>query len=157
MKNNKGITLVELLIVIVILGIIAAVSIPAVGGIVENAQKDALLADATNLRSQANLYCQQNRNEDECDGTTGFTNATGTWANDWPSLDEFIDLTDGVYAVWLEGETWQVAIYTGDYSFNNNPRNASRALVADDDDAWEEDDDDMEDPAVKNPFDPNDD
>ncbi len=55
LKNKKGITLVELLIVVVILGIIAAISIPAVGNIVENAQKDTVITDAGNLRNAASL------------------------------------------------------------------------------------------------------
>ena len=45
MKNNKGVTLVELLIVIVVMGIIAAFAIPAVGTIIENTQKDSMLLD----------------------------------------------------------------------------------------------------------------
>ena len=36
LKNEKGLTLVELLAVIVILGIIAAIAIPSIGNIVEN-------------------------------------------------------------------------------------------------------------------------
>ena len=149
MKNNKGITLVELLIVIVILGIIAAVSIPAVGGIVENAQKDAILADALNLRSQANLYCQQNRNADECthqdDDQIGFTNAENAeedWDTDWESLDDFIDDLEGTYAVWLDDDgNWQVAIYTGDYSFSGNPRTATRDSVVAGDEIWDGEED----------------
>jgi len=53
LRNSRAITLVELLIVIVILGIIAAIAVPAVGNIVENAEKDAVLADATQIRSSA--------------------------------------------------------------------------------------------------------
>ena len=36
--NQKGITLLELLIVVIVLGVIASISIPAVGSIVENTQ-----------------------------------------------------------------------------------------------------------------------
>ncbi|MFP4078643.1 MAG: type II secretion system protein, partial [Candidatus Izemoplasmataceae bacterium] len=70
-RNEKGVTLVELLIVIVILGIIAAISVPAVGNIVSNAEKDALLGDATNLESAIDLYCTSEDDpddEDPCEG-----------------------------------------------------------------------------------------
>ena len=58
-KNNKGVTLVELLIVIVVMGIIAAFAIPAVGTIIDNTQKDAIVADAIAVENAANLYCAQ--------------------------------------------------------------------------------------------------
>ncbi|SOC13282.1 type IV pilus assembly protein PilA [Ureibacillus xyleni] len=46
MKNEKGLTLIELLAVIVVLGIIAAIAIPAIGNIIENTKKDAHIANA---------------------------------------------------------------------------------------------------------------
>lgn len=45
-QNEKGITLIELLAVIVILGIVAAIAVPAIGNIIENAKKDAHIANA---------------------------------------------------------------------------------------------------------------
>lgn len=40
-KNEKGITLVELLAVIVILGIIAAIAVPAIGGMISKSRVNA--------------------------------------------------------------------------------------------------------------------
>ena len=56
LKEEKGLTLIELLAVIVILAIIAAIAIPAIGNIIQNSREDALVADAQNALAAANLY-----------------------------------------------------------------------------------------------------
>ena len=78
-KNNKGVTLVELLIVIVVMGIIAAFAIPAVGTIIENTNRDAVLADAIAVENAAKLYCAQTT----CSGT----GQTLTWTE----IDPYVD------------------------------------------------------------------
>lgn len=55
-NNEKGLTLVELLAVIVILAIVAAIAIPSIGNIIENSRYNAAKADAMNVLSAANLY-----------------------------------------------------------------------------------------------------
>ena len=49
LKNEKGLTLVELLAVIVILGIIAAIAVPSIGGIIQDSRVKAVKADAQNV------------------------------------------------------------------------------------------------------------
>lgn len=49
LKNEKGLTLIELLAVIVILAIIALIAIPAIGSIVSNSKSKAILSDATSI------------------------------------------------------------------------------------------------------------
>lgn len=60
LKNEKGLTLIELLAVIVILAIISAIAIPAIGNIVENSRYNAVKSDALNVINAANLYYTDN-------------------------------------------------------------------------------------------------
>lgn len=58
-KSEEGFTLVELLIVIVILGILAAVVVFAVSGITDRGQSNACKTDAANLRNANETHFSQ--------------------------------------------------------------------------------------------------
>ncbi|OCA92400.1 prepilin-type N-terminal cleavage/methylation domain-containing protein [Pseudobacillus wudalianchiensis] len=53
LKDQKGLTLIELLAVVVILAIIAAIAIPAIGGLIDNTKKDAHIANAQQMVNSA--------------------------------------------------------------------------------------------------------
>ncbi|XCA82638.1 prepilin-type N-terminal cleavage/methylation domain-containing protein [Exiguobacterium mexicanum] len=60
LKDERGLTLVELLVVVVILGIIAAIAVVAIGGIIENSRKDAMVSDAKQMVNASKLYVASN-------------------------------------------------------------------------------------------------
>jgi type IV pilus assembly protein PilA len=55
LKEQKGFTLIELLAVIVILGIIAAIAIPAIGNVISKSKDHAKVAEALQILDAAKL------------------------------------------------------------------------------------------------------
>ncbi|MEC1718152.1 type IV pilin protein [Schinkia azotoformans] len=76
LKNEKGLTLVELLAVVVILGIIAGIAVPAIGGIISKTEKDAVHASAVQVLNAAKIYVAS---EGIKDSSTGKAIATRTY------------------------------------------------------------------------------
>ena len=70
LKKRDGFTLIELLIVIVIIGILAAIAIPKFGKTREKAYFKAMMSDLRNLQSQQEVYYSNPVN--------GYTYATTT-------------------------------------------------------------------------------
>ncbi|HZG88492.1 competence type IV pilus major pilin ComGC [Paenibacillus sp.] len=56
LKNQKGLTLVELLAVIVILGVIAAIAVPSIGGIIANSKTSADTQSVALIKEAAERY-----------------------------------------------------------------------------------------------------
>ena len=63
-NREEGFTLVELLAVIVILGIIVAIAIPAIGNVINKAQTDSDKAEVQLVIDAARLYQTTNATED---------------------------------------------------------------------------------------------
>jgi len=70
-RNSKGFTLVEILIVVIILGILAAIVIPQFTNASTDARKNSLTSQLQTVRSQLELYKLQHN-----DKLPGFAGAT---------------------------------------------------------------------------------
>ena len=73
-RKNTGFTLVEILIVVIILGILAAIVIPQFTEASNDARVSAMVSDLQTVRSQIELYKVQHK--DNYPGTA----ANGTWS-----------------------------------------------------------------------------
>ena len=60
LKDQRGLTLVELLAVIVILGIISAIAVPSIGNVVGNSKDKAKVAEGLQIIDAAKLYVANN-------------------------------------------------------------------------------------------------
>jgi len=56
LRNKRGVTLVELLAVIIIMGIIAAIAVPTIGSLIENQRIKAAEAEWANVLEAGRLY-----------------------------------------------------------------------------------------------------
>lgn len=70
MRSKSGFTIVELLIVIVVIGVLASVSVTAYTGATERAADSAILTDLKDASTKMNRYRVE----------------IGNWANTWPEV-----------------------------------------------------------------------
>jgi len=89
-RKNTGFTLVEILIVVIILGILAAIVIPQFTEASNDARVSALVSDLQTVRSQIELYKVQHK-----DDYPGTVNGTWTIGNFITGLTTKTDI-DGV-------------------------------------------------------------
>ena len=124
--NKKGFTLIELLIVVVIIGILAAIAIPKFSATREKAYFSAMKSDLKNLQSQQEIYYQSN-SDASADGSIDYTYAsdeTNAVLGFSPSSGVTVDITTGDNTGWsatathaaLDAATQDCAVYAGEHT-----------------------------------------
>ena len=79
MRDRKGFTLIELLIVVVIIGILAAIAIPKFSATREKAYFAAMKSDLKNLASQQEIYYSDYYNYTSSLAFLGFATSEGVF------------------------------------------------------------------------------
>jgi general secretion pathway protein G len=115
--NRKGFTLIEILIVVIILGILAAIVIPQFTNASKEAKQSALVTMVQSLRSQIALFKLQHN--DYLPGSTTLGSGTLASATFWSQLTEFTDVTGAFVAG--GGKTAQYAYGPYMQSIPKNP------------------------------------
>ncbi|NLX63107.1 MAG: prepilin-type N-terminal cleavage/methylation domain-containing protein [Tissierellia bacterium] len=91
-KNNKGFTLVELIAVIAILGIIAAIAVPRFSASRKKAAISAHNANVRTLMNAANLYFIEN--EQGANWTGGENEDWNSYIQEWPEIPNGLSKED---------------------------------------------------------------
>jgi prepilin-type N-terminal cleavage/methylation domain-containing protein len=100
-KNKKGFTLTELVIVVAILGILAAIVVPIYAASLKDAKETADNANKQALQSAAALYVAENGWPPDTEEWTGKDNENWkSYLTEWPSRQQ-------------DSKVWKVTI-TGD-------------------------------------------
>lgn len=126
--NERGLTLIELLAVIVILAIISLIAIPSIGGIISNTKSKAILADANQVLTSAKIAMSAG----ECgkEVATGNNYTTGTLKctkDNLTGLSEGLTLVASDYVLrttykssGAEADTYSYEIYYNKFGDLNN-------------------------------------
>lgn len=101
LNNRKGFTLIELIVVIAVLGILAAVALPRIGNVVGDANASANEAQLRTLNEALERYMAESGNEDL---TTDFYDAISNEKVNATDATEVIDALINGISTAVDGE-----------------------------------------------------
>ncbi|MFS0822530.1 pilin [Bacillus sp. 1P02SD] len=119
LKNQKGLTLIELLAVIVILGIIAAIAVPSIGKLIDNTKDKAKVAEAIQIIDAARLAHATNSNQTTWTHSAAEGDAEGTIY-----LNDYLDSVDDTsYTVTYDTDTklYSISAHEANTVINSDP------------------------------------
>jgi general secretion pathway protein G len=131
MKAKGGFTLVEILIVVVILGILAAIVIPQFTEASTEAKESRLMSDLQSVRSQIELYKIQHNDELPGAGTASFEDAMTQYTDVDGALAAVQAPGAGVYGPYLQ------KIPTNPWNDLDTVNAAAGGVAGDDSHGWE--------------------
>lgn len=99
--NEKGFTLMELMIVVAIIAVLAAIALPMVSGAVDKARDAALIADVRSVAGSLAVYAA-NEDKTAAEAATQFNNANTAENKSLPKTVEI--LADGTVKAKVDAE-----------------------------------------------------
>ncbi|UOY92625.1 type II secretion system GspH family protein [Ectobacillus sp. JY-23] len=130
LKNERGLTLVELLAVIVILGIVAAIAVPTIGSVIQKSRENAVKADAIQVLNAAKTYVAENGAPADTTNEAGETVETEITKS---QLEEYVDNAKlgESYSVSVSGDGKTFELNTGKIQVGKITIQFTDATIAD--------------------------
>jgi prepilin-type N-terminal cleavage/methylation domain-containing protein len=129
MKKNSGFSLVELMIVIVIIGVLAAVAVPIYSNNVMKAKMSEADASLGSIRTQLRVYYGENGNYPTLTSGTYVIGGKGTWHD--INVGELTGkyFTDSSYTIVSDATTYTITCDKGDILTSNRTLNQTGTLA----------------------------
>lgn len=105
-KNEKGFTLIELIIVIAVLGILAMILLPKFTGFKENAVAAGVLSEAKNINTAVDSLLAQDSEEITVENVKDYLGITGNFNNDAVLTIPDKKVGNFTYVKTLKGKTY---------------------------------------------------